>query len=114
MNHKLLSGTLEMMIMEVLSHGPSYGYEITQTVLNRSAEFFELKEGSLYPALHRLERAGQLESFWEQADGRRRKYYRLTVAGKQVLEVKRSEWTDFASAVNGVLGLKSGLLSGEA
>jgi len=104
MNHKLLTGTLDLMVLEILSEQASYGYEISQTVLSRSQEVFELKEGSLYPALHRLERNGELASFWEQADGRRRKYYRITAAGKKALSAKRDEWKSFSRAVNGVLG----------
>ncbi len=113
MNHKLLSGTLELMILEVISLAPSYGYEITQTVLNKSGESFELKEGSLYPALHRLERGGQVTSFWEETEGRRRKYYQISAAGKKVLEAKRKEWVSFAGAVNGVLGIEQRLLLGD-
>lgn len=106
MDSKLLNGTVEMLMLEVLSHGRSYGYEITQTVLARSRGCFELKEGSLYPALHRLERQKLLASEWDQFDGRRRKYYRLTPAGRDVLAARRQDWQSFASGVNGVLGLE--------
>ncbi|MEZ6049865.1 MAG: helix-turn-helix transcriptional regulator [Planctomycetaceae bacterium] len=83
MDTKLLNGTLEMMMLEVLSQGPSYGYEIVQTVLSRSGGQFELKEGSLYPALHRLERQQLLSSYWTEHEGRRRKYYKLSAAGRK-------------------------------
>jgi PadR family transcriptional regulator, regulatory protein PadR len=109
MDSRLLTGTVEMLILEIVSAGPSYGYEIVQTVAARSRGYFELKEGSLYPALHRLERQRLLDSFWQDAEGRRRKYYRLTAAGKQALEVKRQEWAQFAAGVNGVLGVQRGL-----
>ena len=106
MDPKLISGTVEVMVLEVVSQGPSYGYEITQTVLSRSSGQFELKEGSLYPALHRLERQGLLDSYWTETDGRRRKYYKLTSKGRRALAAKRSEWAAFAAGVNGVLGLR--------
>jgi len=109
MDTKLLSGTVEMLILEVVSQGPSYGYEITQTVLARSGGLFELKEGSLYPALHRIERQKLLESYWTEHDGRRRKYYRLTTAGRKALAARRQEWMNFSTGVNGVLGLEMGM-----
>ena len=106
MDTKLLGGTLEMMMLDVLTHGDSYGYEIVQTVLSRSGGRFELKEGSLYPALHRLERQKLLGSYWGEYDGRRRKYYKLTPAGRKALAARRQEWQSFATGVNGVLGLE--------
>lgn len=109
MDPKLLTGTLEMLMLDVLSQGPSYGYEIVQTVLARSGGHFELKEGSLYPALHRLERQQLLVAYWTEHEGRRRKYYRLTAAGRKALQVKRAEWKAFATGVNGVLGMEYGV-----
>jgi len=109
MDVKLLNGAVEIMMLEVLSQGASYGYEIVMTVLTRSGGQFELKEGSLYPALHRLERQELLSSYWTEADGRRRKYYTLTAAGKKALEARKKEWRAFAAGVNGVLGLQLGL-----
>ncbi len=69
----------------MIAQGPSYGYEIAQTVAGRSGGTFAMKEGSLYPALHRLERHKFLRSLWREADGRRRKYYELTDAGRAEL-----------------------------
>ncbi|MES1213839.1 MAG: helix-turn-helix transcriptional regulator [Singulisphaera sp.] len=108
MDPKLLTGTIETMMLEVLASAPSYGYEIVQTVLGRSGGRFALKEGSLYPALHKLEREKLLESYWTEFDGRRRKYYRLTATGRALLETRRQEWQSFAAGVNGVLGLERG------
>ena len=110
MDTKLLTGTLEMMMLEVLSQGPSYGYEIVQTVLTRSRGHFVLKEGSLYPALHRLERQKLLGSYWTEHEGRRRKYYKLTAAGRKALAARRAEWQAFAQGVNGVMGLEYGIV----
>ena len=109
MDSRLLNGTVEILVLEVVAQGPSYGYEITQTVLSRSAGSFELKEGSLYPALHRLERQKLLDSYWTEHDGRRRKYYKLTAAGRKALAARRQEWQSFATGVNGVLGLQSAM-----
>lgn len=109
MNPQLLFGVVDLLILEVVSHGRSYGYEIVQTVTSRSQGRFELKEGSLYPALHRLERQKMLSSSWSEADGRRRKYYRLTPAGRRALDAKRSEWQTFASGIQQILGAADGL-----
>lgn len=110
MDSKLLWGILDVLILDVLSHGRSYGYEIVQKVMGQSQGYFELTEGSLYPALHRLERRKLLAGSWQEtAAGRRRKYYRLTAAGQKHLEAKRKEWMQFVAGVNGVLGAHYGL-----
>jgi transcriptional regulator len=109
MESRLLTGTVDMLILDVVSHAPTYGYEITQQVLSRSDGYFELKEGSLYPALHRLERQKLMKATWKQAHGRRRKYYQLTSAGQKALAARRQEWKQFSSGVNGVLGGADGL-----
>ena len=110
MDSRLLWGTVDMLILDVVALAPTYGYQITQTVLKESKGYFELKEGSLYPALHRIERQKFLSSYWVDTDeGRRRKYYRITAAGRRVLEAKRQEWTKFATSVNSVLETVSGL-----
>jgi len=110
MDSRLLWGTVEMLILDVISRGPSYGYQISQTVLAESRGYFELKEGSLYPALHRLERQRLLSSYWvDTPEGRRRKFYRLTPEGQAALEAKRQEWRIFSAGVVGVLGTSRGL-----
>lgn len=110
MDSRLLWGTVDMLILDVISRGPTYGYLITQTVLEHSRGYFELKEGSLYPALHRLERQGLLDSYWvDTEDSRRRKYYRLTPAGATSLAERRAEWTRFTAGVQGILGAHLGM-----
>ena len=104
MNSQLLWGAVEMLILEVVSHGPTYGYEIAQTVGEHSRGYFDLKEGSLYPALHRLEQQKLLKAYWDEVEGRRRKYYQLSAAGKKALESKKTAWREFAQGVEGVLG----------
>ena len=112
MDSQFLGSAVEMLILEVIAQGPSYGYEITQTVSERSAGYFELKEGSLYPALHRMERQKLLRSSWREADGRRRKYYELTDAGRAELSARKTSWLGFAAGVNGVLGIGQAHLAG--
>ena len=126
MDSRLLSGTVEMLILEVLARGDSYGYQIAQTVLGQSDGYFQLTEGSLYPALHRLERQKLLRAYWvapgTRSDGEapsgggggtsgggggRRKYYRLTPKGQATLKAKREEWQRFAAGVSGILGQRS-------
>ena len=110
MDSKLIWGTIQMLILEVMSRGSSYGYQITQTVLELSRGRFELKEGSLYPALHRMEREGWLSSYWVESDeGRRRRYYKITAAGRKVLNARRREWTEFVEGVEGIMGAARGL-----
>lgn len=104
MDSRLLWGAVEMLILEVVSHAPTYGYEIAQTVAQHSRGYFDLKEGSLYPALHRLEQQKLLTSFWDEVDGRRRKYYKLSSSGQKALESKKAAWRAFAQGVEGVLG----------
>ena len=105
MDSRLLWGTVDMLILEVLGREASYGYQIAQTVLSESGGYFSLKDGSLYPALHRLERQKLLAAKWVETDeGRRRKFYRLTAAGRRALQAKRDHWEQFAAGVSGVLG----------
>ena len=109
MDSRLLSGTVDTLLLEVISAGATYGYSIAQTVLARSRGYFEITEGSLYPALHRLERQKYVESFWKEADGRERKYYKLTPDGRTALAAKKKEWRQFATGVQGVLGGADGV-----
>ena len=104
MDPKLLAGTLDLLILESLLPGRSYGYAIAQSVRAASNESILLKEGSLYPALHKLERGGSLKAEWGEENGRRRKYYRLTAAGRKALESKKATWMQFAAGMNAVLG----------
>lgn len=107
MESKFLTGSVEMLILQIAQGGPTYGYEIAQEAMKRSGGYFNLKEGSLYPALHRMERRGLLEAFWEEKEtGRRRKFYRITADGTKALAKEREEWLRFAAGVNGVLGVQ--------
>jgi PadR family transcriptional regulator, regulatory protein PadR len=112
MDSQFLRSAVEMLILEVAGEGATYGYALAQTVGERSGGYFELKEGSLYPALHRLERQKLLRSYWRLADGRRRKYYELTPAGRTELAARKRSWLSFTAGVNGVLGTSRLALGG--
>jgi PadR family transcriptional regulator, regulatory protein PadR len=104
MDRERLKGNLDMLLLSVLAAGPAHGYAIISRLRERSNGAFDLPEGTVYPALHRLEDAGQLASSWADADGRRRRVYALTDEGAAALAARRAEWDRFASAVQGVVG----------
>ena len=103
----LLRGHLDGLLLAVLADAPGHGYELSQRLTRRSGGELGVHEGSLYPALHRLERAGLVESAWSSAEGRRRRIYRLTPAGRRAVERSRQEWRAFSGAVDRVLGVKA-------
>jgi PadR family transcriptional regulator PadR len=98
-----LKGHLDSLILAVVAAEPAHGYSIIEELKRRSGGTFTLPEGTVYPALHRLERAGLLSSGWSDANGRRRRVYRLTRRGRTRLEASRSEWRDFSRAIDAVL-----------
>jgi PadR family transcriptional regulator, regulatory protein PadR len=100
-------GTLEMILLNFLSQRPMYGYELVATLESRGGELFQLKEGTLYPVLYRLEDACFVESRWATLErGVPRKYYSLTPAGVNELKRLVADWSDFVAAVNAVLSAK--------
>jgi len=103
MKSEALKGHLDALILAVLAGEPAHGYAIIRELKRRSAGAFSLPEGTVYPALHRLERAGLLSSTWSEAAGRRRRVYRLTGAGRRELGRRKREWRSFAGAVDAVL-----------
>ena len=99
-----LAGSTALLVLSLLRDGDKYGYEMISQLALRSEGVFELKEGTLYPVLHQLEREGSLESYSAQAaSGRTRKYYRLTPKGLKVLEAQEQEFQRVAGAVEQVL-----------
>ena len=98
-----LKGHLDSLILAVVAAGPAHGYAIIEELTLRSRGTFALPEGTVYPALHRLERAGLLASGWSSASGRKRRVYKLTARGRRRLETSKREWSKFASAVDAVL-----------
>jgi len=101
---EILQGTLDLLILQTLQWGPQHGYGISQAIRLRSGESFDVETGSLYPALHRLERSGWISSEWKTSENKQRvKQYRLTAAGKKQLAHERSRWQRLATAIAGVL-----------
>jgi PadR family transcriptional regulator PadR len=106
-SNELLKGTLKTIILKLLSeNGKMYGYEITQTIKELTKDEIQIKEGSLYPALHSLLAEGLLTTESEIVDGRARKYYKLTKEGKSVTKKKIEEFTDFVYVMQGLLKIK--------
>ena len=99
-----LHGHLDLLVLAVLADAPAHGYAVIEELRRRSAGAFDLPEGTVYPALHRLETSGFLTSSWEAHSGRRRRVYRLTRRGRGRLERGRSEWSAFSGAVTTVVG----------
>lgn len=97
-------GTLPTLILEALVHEPSHGYVIAQSIKGRSEGVLDFKEGTLYPALHKLEQGGLVESYEGVENGRVRRYYRITKAGRKSLATDRAEWQAMSRAVNAILG----------
>jgi PadR family transcriptional regulator PadR len=96
-------GTLPTLILEALQHEPSHGYRIAQRIKERSREVLDFKEGTLYPALHKLENEGLVESYEGIEKGRSRRYYRITEAGRGTLAKDRAEWRELSRAVSMIL-----------
>jgi PadR family transcriptional regulator, regulatory protein PadR len=104
MNKERLKGNLDLLLLSVLAAGPTHGYAIISALRDRSGGAFDLPEGTVYPALHRLEDAGLLTSSWAETDGRRRRIYGLTDKGAAALAAERTEWRTFATSIQAVLG----------
>lgn len=101
----LLSGSTPLLVLSLLRDGDKYGYEMAETLAQRSDNTFQLKEGTLYPLLHALEKKRLVESYTKESpEGRQRKYYRLTEDGRDQLEHKTQEWKLFSEKVNAVIG----------
>jgi PadR family transcriptional regulator PadR len=104
-DREFLTGTVGMLILSLLAERPMYGYEILREAERRSAHQFQMKEGTLYPALHQMERAGLLKGEWREGEsGRARKYYALTAKGRRHADSKRRQWESISAAVRAILG----------
>jgi PadR family transcriptional regulator PadR len=105
MEAEMLKGHLDAIVLAALEAGPAHGYAIIETIKEKSATTFDLPEGTVYPALHRLEQAGLLSSHWMTPEsGRRRRIYSLTKAGSKALVERRKAWGRFSQAVDTMLG----------
>jgi len=98
-----LKGHVDLLLLATLRRGPLHGYGIVEALRSASAGAFDLAEGTVYPALYRLEAAGLLSSSWTKAKGRRRRVYELTNRGRGELARERDEWQAFAHAVEAVV-----------
>lgn len=101
----MLKGHLDMIVLAALAAGPAHGYAVIEKIRHKSGQAFDLPEGTVYPALHRLEQAGLLASRWVTAEsGRERRVYSLTRRGERALAEQRAVWGRFSSAIGGLLG----------
>ena len=100
----LVSGSTMMLILKLLEEKDMYGYEMIETLREKSENVFELKAGTLYPLLHGLEEKDYVKSYEQEANGKTRKYYSITREGKKKLRAKEKEWKEYAGAVKNVLG----------
>lgn len=98
-----MSGSSQMLVLAILSEKPYYGYELIKTLKQRSNDTFDMKEGTLYPILHKLEKDGLVGASNQEVSGRVRKVYAITEKGGKVLAKEKDEWTEFSMAVNQIL-----------
>jgi DNA-binding PadR family transcriptional regulator len=98
-----LKGHLDVLLLATLADGPRHGYAVKEALRDGSGGRFDLATGTIYPALHRLADAGLIAGSWSMVDGRRRRSYRLTAAGRRRLAADRENWREFAAAVSGLL-----------
>jgi PadR family transcriptional regulator PadR len=104
MEGEMLKGHLDMIVLAALAAGPAHGYAVIEQIKLKSGQAFDLPEGTIYPALHRLEQAGLLASRWVTAEsGRRRRIYALTRRGVRSLAERRVIWQQFSEAIGGLL-----------
>jgi PadR family transcriptional regulator, regulatory protein PadR len=104
MERERLKGNLDLLLLSVLAAGPAHGYAIITALRERSEGAFDLGEGTVYPALHRLERTGLLASDWADTAGRRRRVYVLTGKGAAALAAEQAQWRRFAAGMQAVVG----------
>ena len=105
---ELIKGSTSMLVMSVLKNKDLYGYKIIKEIETLSDNVFSLKEGTLYPILHALEKENLLESYWDDTDSRKKKYYHLTNKGQKQIMEKKEEWQVFQKSVNKVLDFSMG------
>jgi PadR family transcriptional regulator, regulatory protein PadR len=103
MKSEAQKGHLDGILLAVLEAGPRHGYAIMEALRTGSGGQLDLPNGTVYPALHRLERAGLIRASWSMAGGRRRRVYELTSAGRRTLDTERSAWRDFSATVTALL-----------
>ncbi len=100
-----LKGHLDLLLLAILADGPTHGYAVIEALRSRSGGMFDLPEGTIYPALHRLENQRLLQSTWSDEGPRRKRIYQLTPKGRQALTSRQDEWKQFSKAVNATVGI---------
>ena len=105
MNNETLKGHLDLLLLAVLMEKPAHGYALIESLRQRSGGTFDLPEGTIYPALHRLESQGLVSSSWLEETARRKRIYKLTPKGQQALDRRREEWRSFSRAIDATVGL---------
>src|SRR5215217_7153342 len=108
MRPELLKGHLDVLLLAILEAGPQHGYAVIEALRADSGGALDLPTGTVYPALHRLERAGLIAGDWQTVGGRRRRAYHLTPSGRTALGDQRAVWDQFSTAVSAVLTLRAG------
>ncbi len=102
--HELIKNSIDSLLLSLLNGQPMYGYQIIKELEGRSQGYFKFKEGTLYPALHRLEKAGLIAGSWQTlSNGRQRRYYSITEKGLAKLATEKTQWQDFLAAVKLIL-----------
>ena len=104
MKGEVLKGHLDLLLLSAVQRRPAHGYAVADILRTQTGGAFDLPEGTLYPALHRLERSGMLASRWADGNGRRRRVYHLTAKGERRLARERQAWYGFARAVHAIVG----------
>jgi len=104
MNNETLKGHLDLLLLAVLAEKPAHGYAVIEALRLRSAGTFDLPEGTIYPALHRLEKQDLITGAWLEETGRRKRVYQLTAKGQLALASRRQDWRQFARAVDSTVG----------
>jgi PadR family transcriptional regulator, regulatory protein PadR len=105
--NEFVQGTLDMLILKILSGGPLHGYAVANRIQQASQDFLKVEEGSLYPALHRMERRGWIEAQWGLSETKRKaKYYRLTATGRAQLKAAARNWNRIVEAIADVMGTR--------
>ena len=107
MRAEALKGHLDLLLLAIVEDGPRHGYAVIEELKRRTGDALDLPEGTVYPALHRLQRAGLLISTWDEGSGRRRRVYSVTPGGRRAAVEKRHEWQAFVNAVSDVLAERS-------
>ena len=104
----LMAGSSTLLVLSLLESGDMYGYQMIEELARRSNDTFQMKEGTLYPVLKKLENGGYVTAYQAEANGRTRKYYRLTDRGRKELVREKAQWESYAHGVNSVLSFQPG------